>query len=203
MTATFVIVRHGNTFADGEVARRIGARTDLPLVEAGREQARRLGQWFGAAGWRFDRLLCSPLVRTRETAEIIRGKLADAPPAERSGLLAEIDHGADEDRPESEIIARIGAKALAAWDRDGLPPPGWSVEREARLDGWRDLFAQRQAGTTLLVTSNGAARFALLADPDLARQARALPGLKLRTGAIGIIRSTDTGLQLDAWDQRP
>ena len=41
------IVRHGNTFDGNEPVRRIGARTDLPLVASGFDQARALGQKLG------------------------------------------------------------------------------------------------------------------------------------------------------------
>ncbi|RMB25768.1 putative phosphoglycerate mutase [Sphingomonas sp. PP-F2F-G114-C0414] len=208
MTRTFVIVRHGNTFADHEAPRRIGARTDLPLVASGHEQARRLGGYFAEQGWRFDTILCSPLLRTRETAEAIRGAFDDAPTVTPAPLLAEIDHGPDEDRIESEVIARIGSDALAAWETHGIAPPGWGVDAAPRLAGWRALFAEQafaeQAGsTTLLVTSNGAARFALLADAALITQADVRDSLKLRTGAFGIIRNSDAGLQLLDWDRRP
>ena len=37
-----VIVRHGNTFRAGETPTRVGARTDLPLVEE--ERARSAGR---------------------------------------------------------------------------------------------------------------------------------------------------------------
>lgn len=203
MTGLFVIVRHGNTFAAGEAPRRIGARTDLPLVASGRDQARRLGARFAARGWRFDRVLCSPLLRTRETAAIIRDLLPSTPDPEPSMLLAEIDHGIDEDQPEAAVIARIGQDALIAWDRDGVPPPGWIVDRNHRIEGWRRLYAGQDARATLLVTSNGAARFALSADPTLSWQAATLLGLKLRTGAFGVIRAGGHGLHLVAWDRRP
>ena len=42
------IIRHGNTFESSATACRIGAGTDLPLVESGRAQADRLGHWFAA-----------------------------------------------------------------------------------------------------------------------------------------------------------
>jgi 2,3-bisphosphoglycerate-dependent phosphoglycerate mutase len=38
-----VIVRHGNTFRAGETPTRVGARTDLPLVEE--ERARSAGRY--------------------------------------------------------------------------------------------------------------------------------------------------------------
>lgn len=193
------IVRHGNTFAPGEPPRRIGARTDLPLVESGRAQGAALGMWFAAQGIIFDRVAASPLARARETARLIVGDGGDIA---TMPWLDEIDHGPDEDRSEDEVVARIGAGALAAWDRDALPPPGWRVDADARTAGWRAALAAAQ-GDRLLVTSNGAARFALRADAALAEQARALPHLKLRTGAWGLIERRGDGWRLVEWDRRP
>lgn len=203
MSRLFVIVRHGNTFVQGEAPRRIGSATDLPLVESGRDQAQRLGMRFAVRKWQFERIFCSPLRRTRETATIMQGVLPDAPVPELLALLAEVDHGVDEDQPEDVVLARIGRGALTAWDRHGLAPPGWRVDRDERIEAWRRLYAGREGGTTLLVTSNGAARFALHADPILVKQAEWLPSLKLRTGAFGVIRQGPDGLRLIAWDRRP
>ncbi len=44
MGVTLYIVRHGNTFEPDEPPRRIGRRTDLPLVESGRAKEDKLGQ---------------------------------------------------------------------------------------------------------------------------------------------------------------
>lgn len=203
MTRTLVIVRHGNTFTPGEAPRRIGRRTDLPLVSSGRAQAEALGRWFAGKGWHFDRVLCSPLKRTYETAEAIAALQPSPPSIAPSELLAEIDHGVDEDQPDPVVIARIGAGALAAWDIRGEAPDGWQVDSPARLASWRTLFAEAADETLLLVTSNGAARFALLAHPALAVQAQSLPSLKLRTGAFGVILVGRTGVQLTDWDRRP
>lgn len=203
----FVIVRHGNTFSAGEPPRRIGARTDLPLTPAGQEQAARLGAHFAASGWRFSRVLVSPLRRTRETAQAILAAQADAPMPERCDLLREIDHGPDEDQTEDAVLARIGKPALDAWDAHGTVPPGWQVDAQARVAGWADLLravTPASASPTLLVTSNGAARFALLADPALAQSAAALDSLKLPTGGYGVIvRGPDGTLRVPAWGQRP
>ncbi|PXA83379.1 histidine phosphatase family protein [Nostoc sp. 3335mG] len=202
MTALCVIVRHGNTFAPGETARRIGAATDLPLVESGRAQAIGLGGHFAAQGWRFGRVLASPLMRTRETAALILSQLDTAPSIEPCSWLAEIDHGPDENRTEPEVIARIGADALSAWDERGIAPPEWIVDAEARQEGWHAFFAAPPEGTTLLVTSNGAARIGLLAEPALAAQAARLPSLKLATGAYGLIALEAGGPRLVEWDRR-
>lgn len=188
------IVRHGNTFEPGETPRRIGARTDLPLVAGGRAQADALRAHFRDV--RFARVLASRLRRSAETARRIAG------PPETCDWLDEIDHGPDEDRPEAAVVARIGADALAAWERAAVPPPGWRVDAGARLAGWRTLLADAE-GDVLAVTSNGAARFALLCDAGLAAEAAALPHLKLRTGAWGRIERDGGAWRLAEWDRRP
>lgn len=197
------IVRHGDTFAPGETPRRIGARTDPPLTASGIAQAQALGRAFAAEGLRFDRALAAPLRRTRETMAHMLGDRA----VETADWLAEIDHGSDENRPEAEVLARIGASALAAWDARAEAPDGWIVDADARLAGWRSLYAS-SGGHVLICTSNGAARFALLADPALQALGTALPSLKLRTGAYGRIERRDVRgeggrLRLTDWDRRP
>ena len=201
----FVIVRHGNTFAADEKPRRIGARTDLPLTEAGRTQARALGALFAENGWRFTRTLVSPLSRTRATAALILEHQAAPPPPEVCDWLSEIDHGPDENQSEEAVMARIGKEALAAWDERAEAPPGWLVDGDVRKAAWRELFAAPpRTDPTLIVTSNGAARFALLSDPALATAVSELPSLKLPTGAYGVIRrGQDRTLEVSVWGQRP
>lgn len=179
-----IIVRHGDTFAPHEPPRRIGARTDLPLVESGRQQAQALAEHF--AGVRFDRCLTSPLLRTRETAAIVAPYLTPEP----TEWLREIDHGPDEDQLEEDVLARIGAPALEAWERDALPPRDWIVDAPARIAAWRAFFAATNE-MVLLVTSNGAARFALMA--------LGVSPAKLRTGAYGKIADG----RIEAWNIRP
>jgi len=202
MDLIVTIVRHGNTFDVGEPPRRIGARTDLPLVASGRDQARSLGMAFAAEGTVFDQAMAAPLLRTRGTMDLILASQADPPATQATDWLTEIDHGPDEGRLESEVIARIGHQALAAWDANAHAPVGWIVDAPRRMQGWRALW-QDGRGQVLIVTSNGAARFALLADEALRRQASDLPSLKLRTGAYGRIGREQGKLRLMDWDRRP
>lgn len=200
-----VIVRHGNTFEAGQAPRRVGARTDIPLTEAGWQQGLALGSHFAARNWSFGRVLVSPLLRTRQTAAAILSAHAIAVDPEVADFLREIDHGPDENKPEDEVIARIGHPALDAWDEDGTPPPGWTTDAASRIAVWQGLFADHAANAapTLLVTSNGAARFAFLAAPDL-RDRSAMPSLKLPTGGYGVIaRNPDGNLRAVEWGQRP
>lgn len=191
------IIRHGNTFASSAEACRIGAGTDIPLVESGRVQADRLGQYFAAQHLPIRRLHSSALLRAGETAARIAAATGH-PVDEPLPWLGEIDHGPDEGRPETEVLARLGEQALTDWDEQAIPPVGWTVDAETRIAAWKSWFAQGGEGTELLVTSNGAARFALLA------MGAPLTALKLRTGAFGELTIDATGKpQRIRWDQRP
>ena len=189
------IIRHGNTFASSADACRIGSRTDIPLVESGHAQAQCLGTWFAQQALPIHHLFSSPLVRARQTAAAI----TDATGHDLDGTrdwLGEIDHGPDEGRPEADVLARIGAQALADWEEQGIAPDGWIADAETRIAAWRGFFAQAGEGADLLVTSNGAARFALLA--------LGLPPRKLRTGAFGELAIAPDGtVTLVHWDERP
>lgn len=201
-----VIVRHGNTFEAGEPPRRIGAGTDLPLTRQGEEQAQALGRCFAEKGWSFARILASPLQRTWRTAEAIAACQSAPAPIKPAPFLREIDHGPDEDQREHDVIARIGQQALDAWDKDAVAPPGWRMDAEARIGAWREFLraSASESHHVLAVTSNGAARFALLAEAALAQQSRRLPSLKLATGAYGVIVSDPAaGLRIATWNARP
>jgi probable phosphoglycerate mutase len=197
-----VIVRHGNTFEAGEPPRRIGARTDLPLTATGVAQAEALARHFAANGIRFDRVLSGALKRTLTTAEAI----ADGRPIETAPFLTEIDHGPDEGQLESAVIDRIGNEAITLWEKQCVAPEGWEVGAQWRLLAWREfverVVEEHRRGTILLVTSNGAARFALAALGLKPGENRA--GVKFRTGSYGVLEvGSGADFRLVGWDMRP
>lgn len=183
-----IIVRHGNTFDMGDVIRRVGRGTDLPLSSSGRTQAAALGHHF--AGTDFDRVVSSPLRRTRETAQAMADDICF------DDRLLEIDYGPDEGMPEDEVVARLGQDAIDLWDSDAVPPQGWLVDPAAIRADWAALLSE-SVGTTLIVTSNGIARFAL----DVARHDGA--ARKLKTGAYGVIKERTDGWRVTGWNIRP
>lgn len=66
-TTKMLVIRHGETVWNAQA--RIQGHGDSPLTETGRRQARLLGQRL--AHLDFDRLICSDLGRTMETASLI------------------------------------------------------------------------------------------------------------------------------------
>lgn len=198
---TLIIARHGNTFREGETPTRVGARTDLPLVEKGEEQARRLGEALRAKSLLPDHIFTSTLQRTIKTAELAAQEMNCLAPREPLTIFNEIDYGPDENKPEPEVVARLGAEALKSWDADCLMPAGWSPRPEEILKNWKNFLTRLETHfsgkTVLVVTSNGIARFALnLALPsDHPR--------KLATGAYGVLCFCASAWQVQEWNTRP
>lgn len=199
------IVRHGNTFDKGDIVTRVGARTDLALSTSGEMQAAQLAihlQQLVPGG--FGKAYCSPLIRTRQTAEVILGVSQTAPALETVEFLREIDYGPDENQPEDKVIERLGEAALAAWDEAAVPPPGWDIDPMQLKQDWADLIAQltadQSAKPVLIVTSNGIARFVL----DAVTAYEETPdSIKLKTGAYGVLHATSDAVTLRRWNVRP
>ena len=169
MTRHLIIARHGNTFEPGEEPRRVGARSDLPLSQSGQNQVQALAlhlssylEAFLPPTKRHLYLFSSPLKRTQESARALAQKL-DLPLSLDTRLL-EIDYGVDENRPESEVQQRVGKEALARWDQEGIVPPGWHCDPLALARLWREIGREvckrEEQSCTIIVTSNGVARFA-------------------------------------------
>jgi probable phosphoglycerate mutase len=92
---TLYFVRHGET--DWNLAQRYQGQRDIPLNDTGRVQARRNGtvlrDLLGGQTRTID-YVASPLLRARETMEIIRRELGLAPDDYRTDdRLQEIDYG--------------------------------------------------------------------------------------------------------------
>jgi len=203
---TLIIVRHGNTFTSDDVPTRVGGRTDLPLVESGRRQAAAIGRYLQENKFIPDVVYASNLQRTQETAKIAIRESGVTNPVFTLDIFNEIDYGPDENKTEAEVVARIGAQAIKDWDDRAVVPDGWMVEPDVIIQNWVDFADQISAHddneTVLVVTSNGIARFAphITGDFDGFRAAH---DIKLKTGALGILRKGDEGWSVEGWNLKP
>ncbi len=116
------IIRHTDT--DWSATLRHTGRTDVPLSASGREAAVRLGERLEAV--EFDAVICSPLRRARETAE-----LAGLVCSREEPNLAEWDYGDYEGLTTVEI-----RQHRPGWDmwRDGTPGGENAAAVGARAD---------------------------------------------------------------------
>ena len=137
-----VLVRHGET--EWSRSGQHTSRTDLPLTKAGRERARGLAGPLGER--RFELVLCSPLLRARETCQLAGfGEVAVI-----CDRLREWDYGAYEGLTTSEIWAERPEWNL--WS-DGCPGGESPQQVGARADSV--LGQAADAGGEVLLFAHG------------------------------------------------
>lgn len=204
---TLIIARHGNTFGPNDTPTRVGAHTDLPLVEKGEEQARAIGRYLAENRLIPDTVYSSKLQRTYQTAKIAIKESGVANPIFQLDIFNEIDYGPDENQTEDKVIARIGAQAILDWDDNAKVPDGWKVDPLEVIQNWigfaDQISAHNDNETVLVVTSNGIARFAphITGDYDGFLKDH---NIKLSTGAIAILKhDRDSGWRVEAWNVKP
>lgn len=150
------LVRHGET--DWNRDGRIQGLTDIPLNDAGRQQARDAGAALRAS---LDAHLpvvvaCSDLSRARETAELIAIELGAAAPKQYAGLR-ERAYGEAEGMPVEEFAARWGD-----WRTAEVPgAETWAQVRERALRALRHVVRDARHETapgaaSLIVVTHGA-----------------------------------------------
>jgi broad specificity phosphatase PhoE len=140
-----VVVRHGAT--EWSENGRHTSYTDLPLLPQGRERARELRRVF--AGRTFARVLCSPLLRARETCELAGfGDRMEICPD-----LTEWNYG----DYEGLTTAQVHEQKNPDWNlwRDGCPGGESAADVTARVDRAIELAVGRASGAAAEAASAG------------------------------------------------
>ncbi|MGB2713739.1 MAG: histidine phosphatase family protein [Vicinamibacterales bacterium] len=118
-----LLIRHGESSGNAEA--RLQGHLDYPLSERGRQESERLAERL--ASDRIDVLLTSPLLRARETADVIARRI-DLPLSEHD-VLKERDVGEAAGLTRQEIIARFPDFVQARTEgRTDLNIPGWESD---------------------------------------------------------------------------
>jgi broad specificity phosphatase PhoE len=157
MSRRLLLIRHGETVWNHE--HRFTTRTDVPLSDDGMEQARTAAQTLSAIA--IDRIYCSPLQRTRATAEAIADLQHPRPQITPDQRLVEVDAGPFEGMTEQELESGPLAAEFARWHTDGSPQfPDGSEPFEAALARAAAFLDEHdgEPGTTLVVTHGSLAR---------------------------------------------
>jgi len=139
---TLLYVRHGQT--DWNARRLIQGRTDIPLNETGREQAR--VQAAALANEAIDMMIASPMLRARETAEIIQ-QVVDVP-LHFDDRLIERCYG-DFEGTDPRGGQLIFEQELAQNNAEPL------AELHERVLGFLEGIAAKYVGKTVLVVAHG------------------------------------------------
>jgi broad specificity phosphatase PhoE len=177
------LVRHGET--DWNAARRIQGRTDIPLNDAGRAQARRAAELLARREWHG--VYASPLDRAHETASII---------AERLGLgeVTDVDALVERDYGEAE---GMGFDEIEALYPEGVRAPGQETREEvaSRVVPALLELAERHPGERLVIVSHGGAIRSVLQTAEPGTQHP-----RITNASVHSFRVEDGALRLIAFD---
>jgi probable phosphoglycerate mutase len=182
-----VLVRHGET--EWNRLGRVQGRTDIPLNETGREQARAAAQRL--TGERFHAVVASPLSRAAETARIIAEGLGIGP-VELVDDLVERNYGEAEGMTGKDIDARFGGVLEAQESRE---------ETIARAKPALLAIAERHPGQRVLVVSHGGVIGSLIRDAT--RWVWPERGEPIANGSDHVFRAVDGDLELVSFAGRP
>jgi probable phosphoglycerate mutase len=184
-----VLVRHGET--EWSRSGQHTSRTDLPLIEEGRERAQALGPLL--ARWDFSLVLTSPLLRARETCSL--SGFGDR--AEICEDLREWDYGDYEGLTTPQI--REDRPGWFLW-RDGCPGGEQPEQVGARAD--RVLDRARGADGDVLAFAHGHI-FRVLAARWIELPAAGGGRLALRAGAISALGYERDVQVIQLWNEAP
>jgi len=176
------LVRHGET--DWNRARRVQGRTDVPLNDTGRAQARATGRLLARRRW--DAVLSSPLSRAVETAQLIAAEIGLPEPEVFEGIM-ERDYGEAEGLNYYEIERR--------WPRGGVPGRESRGDVASRVVPALVELAVARPGQSLVVVGHGGSIRAALAAASPAQAHEVITN-----GSIHSFRVVDGDLRLIAFD---
>ncbi|HEY8293410.1 MAG TPA: 2,3-bisphosphoglycerate-dependent phosphoglycerate mutase [Thermomicrobiales bacterium] len=155
--AYLVLVRHGQS--QWNLDNRFTGWTDVPLTDAGRQEAARAGYLLHDIP--VDRAFTSLLQRAQETLAIILGVLhREEIPITKDAALNERDYGDLTGMNKDEAAARFGAEQVHEWRRSwNVRPPGGEslADTDARaFPFFRDQIRPRvTAGEDVVVVAHG------------------------------------------------
>ena len=152
---TLILLRHGVTPHTSGRRFSGGLGGDNPgLSDEGREQVRAAAAWLTELKDKIDAVVCSPVRRTRESAEIVAAELGL--PLEEEPGFAEMEFGVWDGLTFLEV-AEQHKETFEAWlgDLDAAPPGGESFNVvEARVKAGLDRVLEQHAGRTVVVVSH-------------------------------------------------
>ncbi|HEX5808868.1 MAG TPA: histidine phosphatase family protein [Anaerolineales bacterium] len=146
----FVFLRHGESIGNAES--RWQGQSDYALTERGRAQAQALASRWKSEGVRFDLVIASPLVRARETAQIVASAV-DAR-LELDTILMERHIGEMEGLTAEEVRRRPQPPYVTPYDSIGGEGEGdWALF--LRAGQALQALLRRPPGSYLIVSHGG------------------------------------------------
>ena len=188
-----VLIRHGQS--QWNLENRFTGWVDIPLTDAGREEARRGAQLIRHLT--FNRAFTSALIRAQETLAIVLQALGQTGiPIERDQALNERHYGALQGLNKAETAKKYGDAQVKIWRRSyDIAPPNDKTELnpEGISESLKDTAARTlpyfnakilplvKAGQTILVVAHGNSLRSIVMDLDTLTKEQVLE-LNIATG---------------------
>ena len=191
---TLILIRHGQS--QWNLENRFTGWVDVPLTDAGREEARRGAQFL--QGVAIDRAFTSALQRARETLRIVLEAIRQPDvPLEADQALNERHYGMLQGLNKAETAEKFGEEQVKLWRRsyDVPPPEGESLKDTAArtLPYFTTRILPRvRTGETILVVAHGNSLRAIVMELDQLSKEDVLQ-LNLETGAPIIYQIDEHG----------
>ena len=188
------------------------------------ERARAVGRYLKENGFALTKVYAAPLKRTMETAKLALNEAGVTLPVFPEEGLREIDYGVDENRPEDDVVERLGKEYLAkenaiaptreqivakgnevidAWNKKAVLPDGWMADVPAMIDFWKNFAAAiNENETVLVVSSNGTIRFAPYITSDYDAFC-ATHDIKVATGGVCLFENDGLKWICREWNLKP
>ena len=194
--ATLGLIRHGES--QWNLENRFTGWIDIPLIDKGREEARRGGEKI--KGILFDKAYTSVLKRAIETLEIILKVIKQEKiPVEKDQALNERHYGDLQGLNKAEMAKKYGDQQVHIWRRSyDVAPPGRESLKDtaARTLPYFDkkIVPDLKAGKNILVSAHGNSLRSIVMQLDKLTKEQVLE-LNLGTG-IPIVYEFDSKLKI-------
>ena len=155
---TIYVIRHGETALNAKAIMQ--GWLDEPLNQSGRDLAEITGQ--AMKGIHFDRCISSPLIRAKETAEIVLRESGNSIPIEVDDSIREINFGDLEGRKLSEMGEAGLLFYTDPFHFSGFPNGETIQEVCERTQRFLKKLIEQDDGQTYLIGAHGCALRAML-----------------------------------------
>lgn len=144
-----ILIRHGQT--EWNIDGRLNSSTDLNLSPQGRQDLTTIREVL--SGVQIDRVISSPLLRAKETAQIVAPNLE----IETDPRLVEVDFGPFEGKNPQDFSDNPLAESFRLWRQEPEPiiPEGAEDFHDAARRGQDFLDSLQPVEDTILVVSHG------------------------------------------------
>ena len=181
---TLALVRHGQSIWNLE--NRFTGWVDVPLTQAGRDEARRAGELLAAERLHFDVAYTSTLVRAQDTLMLLMETAGLDLPVIRDQALNERHYGDLQGLDKARTAEQYGDDQVHVWRRSfrTAPPNGESLEMTCQRTlpfFERAVLGDVAQDKDVLVVAHGNSNRSIVMELDQLSEDE-VPGLELATG---------------------